>query len=263
MSRDLAVPKSTTGPKLERASRRAARRRALPPLVLMVWVLAGALAPSASAERDGASRAGIRTLYLIRHGAYDPNDTTDPEDGPWLVPLGVAQARLVAARLRAMPVTMTSLHSSTMPRARQTALVIGREFPDLELQQSDLLRECTPPTRRQDVMDRVGAERARECRDGLDQAFSEYFKPSRDADRHDIIVCHGNVIRYFTTRVLGVDPEAWLGMSIGNCSLTIVRVTANGTMMLMSYNDMGHMPPNLQTQTSVDNTGRELSVPQR
>lgn len=222
----------------------------------LVWVL------PAAGEQPSPSRAGVRTLYLIRHGAYDPSDTADPEDGPSLVPLGVAQARLVAARLRAMPVTMTSSHSSTMPRARQTALVIGREFPDLELQQSDLLRECTPPTRRQDVMDRVGAERARECREGLDRAFDEYFKPSREADRHDIIVCHGNVIRYFATRVLGVDPEAWLGMSIGNCSLTIVRVMANGTMMLMSYNDMGHMPPNLQTQTSVDNTGRELSVPQ-
>ncbi len=235
--------------------------RVLRSVILAACALSVVWGPRPVDAQTHSHPAGVRTLYLIRHGQYDHDDTSHPVDGPSLVPLGVAQARLVAARLRALPVEITSLTSSTMTRARETALVIGREFPNLELQHSDLLRECTPPTRRPDVMARVGPERARECRDTLDRAFSTYFTRSRDRDRHDVIVCHGNVIRYFTTRVLGVDPEAWLGMSIGNCSLTIVRIAANGTMMLMSYNDMGHMPPNLQTQTSVDNSGRFLEVP--
>ncbi len=47
---------------------------------------------------------GVRTIYLIRHGEYDIEDESDPSVGKSLVPLGVAQARLVGARLRGMPV---------------------------------------------------------------------------------------------------------------------------------------------------------------
>ena len=218
-------------------------------------------AGSVAAEGAEAPRTGVRTLYLIRHGQYDHGDTTDPVDGPALVPLGVAQARLVAARLRAVPVEMTSLRSSTMTRARETARVIGQEFPHLELQQDDVLRECTPPTRRSDVMARVRPERADRCREQLERAFATCFVPSASGDRHDIIVWHGNVISYFVTRVVEVDPQAWLGMTVGNCGLTVVRIRADGAMRLLSYNDVGHLPVNLQTHTGWDNSGRYLAVP--
>jgi serine/threonine-protein phosphatase PGAM5 len=88
------------------------------------------------------------------------------------------------------------------------------------------------------------------CTKQLDEAFELYFAPSPDADRHDVIVCHGNVIRYFVTKVLGVDTDAWLGMSIGNCSLTVVTVNANGSMKLLSFSDVGHLTPNMTTRTS-------------
>jgi len=192
---------------------------------------------------------GVRTVYLIRHGQYDHDDPRDPDVGKGLVPLGVAQAKLTAARLNGLPVEMSSLHSSTMTRARETALVIGEEFPNLELQTSKLIRECLPPNRRIDIMERVPAEALEACTQQLEEAFKVFFAPSPDADRNDIVVCHGNVIRYFVTRVLGVDTTAWLGMSIANCSLTVVKVLADGTTILLSYSDVGHIPPNLTTRT--------------
>ena len=87
---------------------------------------------------------GIRTLYLIRHGQYDHDDDRDPDIGKALIPLGIAQSRLVAGRLKSLPVTMNSLISSTMTRARQTAMIINQDFPELELRQTRLIRECTP-----------------------------------------------------------------------------------------------------------------------
>jgi serine/threonine-protein phosphatase PGAM5 len=189
-------------------------------------------------------------VYLIRHGEYDHADERDPDIVKGLVPLGVAQAKIVAARLRGLPVEISSLHSSTMTRARQTALVIGEEFLDLEVQKSRLIRECTPPTRRKDVMAEETKADLKACTRQLEEAFALYFAPSPDADRHDVLVCHGNVIRYFVTKVLGVDTEAWLGMSIGNCSLTVVTVNADGSMKLLSYSDVGHLPPNLTTRTA-------------
>jgi serine/threonine-protein phosphatase PGAM5 len=205
---------------------------------------------SHSAGEEPAKTDGVRTVYLIRHGEYDHDDERDPDVGKALVPLGVAQARITGARLRGLPAKMTSLHSSTMTRARQTALVIGEEFPDLELQTSRLIRECTPPTWREDVMAEETEADLQACTDQLEEAFPLYFAPSPDADRHDVVVCHGNVIRYFVTKVLKVEPLAWLGMSIGNCSLTVVKVNADGSMKLLSYGDVGHLPPNLTTRTA-------------
>ena len=206
---------------------------------------------SAGWSADEAKKSdGVRTIYLIRHGEYDSDDESDPTVGKALVPLGVAQARLVGARLRGMPVTFTSLHSSTMTRARQTAVVIGEEFPDLQLQSSALISECTPPTRRKDIMEGETPEDLDACTRQLEKAYPIFFAPSPDADRHDIVVCHGNVIRYFVTRALGIDTEAWLGMSIANCSLTVITVEADGLMKLLSYSDSGHIPPNLTTRTA-------------
>ena len=201
-----------------------------------------------------------RYLYLIRHGHYDYEDEADPDVGKALVALGVAQARLVAARLSSLPVEMTALRSSTMTRARQTARVIGEDFPGLKLEQSELLRECTPPTWREDVVADIDPAEMSECVDQLEKAYAEFFVPSPDLDRHEIVVCHGNVIRYFVTKVLGVDTLAWLGMSIGNCSMTVVRIDADGRMKLLMVADVGHIPPNLQT--GLDSKEKYLVVPE-
>jgi len=205
---------------------------------------------SVSTAEETEKTDGVRTVYLIRHGEYDHTDDRDPDVGKALVPLGVAQARIIASRLRGLPVEMTSLHSSTMTRARQTALVIGEEFPDLELQTSRLIRECTPRTWREDIMAEEEEADLEACAQQLEEAFPLYFAPSPDADRHDVIVCHGNVIRYFVTKILGVDTLAWLRMSIGNCSLTVVKVRGDGSMKLLSFGDVGHLPPNLSTRTA-------------
>ena len=204
---------------------------------------------------------GTRTIYLIRHGYYNESDVRDEFTGKGLTPLGIAQARLVSARLKGMPVNFTSLTSSTMTRARETALVINEDFHELQLTQSELICECTPPSWRKDVMAGVDTLHRKECVENLEKAFKEYFIPSPDIiDRNDIIVCHGNVIRYFVTKVLKVDTMAWLQMSIGNCSLTVIRIKPDGTMKLVSFSDVGHIPPNMQTETGGNNNLKELLI---
>jgi len=237
-------------------------RRAFSWVLMLVFIIIAASINSSLAicEEKVPRAKGIRTLYLIRHGEYNHEDKRDSYKGKGLVPLGIAQAKLVAARLRALPVKMTSLTSSTMTRARQTAMVINKDFPYLILHQSPLISECVPPTWRKDVMAEKNPEGMADCKIRLDKAFSKFFRPSPDKDRNDIIVCHGNVIRYFVTRVLGVEYKSWLRMAIYNCSLTVVRIYPDGAMKLVSFNDIGHIPPNLQTETSADNSARLLRV---
>jgi serine/threonine-protein phosphatase PGAM5 len=208
------------------------------------------------------SQSGSRTIYLIRHGEYNSEDERDPDVGKELVPLGIAQTRLLSSRLESMGIEFNSLNSSTMTRARQTAMIINEDFPKLNLQQSRLIRECTPPTWREDIMADESKSDLNDCVENLEKAFKEYFIPSTDEmDRHDIIVCHGNVIRYFVTKVLKVDTKAWLQMTIGNCSLTTVNIRPDSSLKLVSFNDLGHIPPNLQTLTGGENKSKSLELP--
>jgi len=217
---------------------------------------------SAVSYSQNDTQTGIRTIYLIRHGEYDQSDTIDAEVGKKLTPLGIAQARLLSNRLKGMEVEFTSLTSSTMTRARETAMAINEVFPELKLQQSPLISECIPPTWRKDIMADETESDLNMCAKNLETAFTEYFLPSPDGnDRNDIIVCHGNVIRYFVTKILKADPMSWLQMSITNCSLTIVRVLPDGSMKLDAFSDYGHIPENMRTFTGGDNESKELVVP--
>ena len=112
-------------------------------------------------------------------------------------------------------------------------------------------------------MARSDSTRMSACSAQFEDAFAKYFVPSEDStDRHDVLVCHGNVIRYFVTRSLRVDTLSWLQMSIGNCSLTIIRVRADGSTQLVAYSDVGHLPANLQTRTGGENEAKKLTLPE-
>lgn len=201
-------------------------------------------------------KPGVRTLFLIRHGDYDHDDDRHPDIGRGLIPLGIAQARLVGERLRSLPVKMNTIHASSMTRARETAYVIAESFPELKVQLTKLIRETVLPHYEDSTSFTPAAKKGQER---LNRAFDEFFVPSQKGDRHDVLVCHGNVIRYLTVKALGVEPLAWRGMSIINCSITVIKVFPNGRMRLISFNDVGHLPVNLQT--GVDGKSKQLIVP--
>lgn len=185
----------------------------------------------------------IRTLVLIRHGEYVHDKDCDEYTGCELDALGREQAALVAARLKAMPVAFSSLQCSPMTRARQTADIIALSFPDLKPAHHDDIHECTPSTHRQDIMDGMKPGEAADCDAQLQAAAARLLVPATAGhDEHDIVVCHGNVIRWMVCRVLGVDQQAWLQMSIANCSVTIIQVKADGALKLISFADSGHIP---------------------
>jgi broad specificity phosphatase PhoE/lysophospholipase L1-like esterase len=225
--------------------------------LLSLCALSAAGSPVVAAEKP-AERPFTHTIYLVRHGAYDQAAKVDPEVGGPLTPLGIAQARLVAARLRGLPVRIDSIASSTMERAGQTAVIVRESLPDVEFRQSSDLSECTPPASRH--LDGDSPDEQAACANRLDRVFGERFAAPRTIDRNDLIVAHGNVIRYFVAKALSVDTHAWLGFSVGHASLTVIRVHANGTMSVLAVGDLGHIPPNLQSWG--DDSDRQLFAPQ-
>lgn len=188
----------------------------------------------------------VRTVYFIRHGEYEHGN--DDVDEGCLVALGRQQARLIAERLDAQPVEFTSIQASTLCRARETAELIAPYFPDLEITLHDDIRECTPNTRRQDIMSEMEPGEAADCEANLLSAWQRIMTPvTGDQDEHDIVVCHGNIIRWYVCQVLKVDPIAWLEMSIANGSVTVMQVRADGSMKLISFADSGHIPWGMTT----------------
>ena len=188
-----------------------------------------------------------RTIYLVRHGSYTSDPAAKPDVGPPLTPLGVAQARLVAARLKGMP-HFDSLTSSKMLRAMQTAAVVHESLPDVPTASSALLSECTPPALVKLSDDPPAQSNA--CSQRLDAAFAQFFVPAKEDEKNDVLVCHGNVIRYFATKALGVDTRTWFKMSVAHTSVTTIRVGGDGSFKVLGLGDVGHVPPPLQSSGS-------------
>ena len=219
--------------------------------VLIVMGVAHAGTPQSNAAR---------TIILVRHGNYVEDPSVDPKVGPHLSPIGVALAYLVAARLAGLPGHFDAMFVSPMNRARDTAAAIARSFPGSHFQVVDDLAECTPPTRRVEVTAHEKPADMAACAARLDRVFTTYFRPAVGHEQTDLMVCHGNVIRYLVTRTLGVDTKAWLEMSVGNASITRIRVQADGRFKVLSVGDVGHIPPNLRTGATGD-ADRSLAVP--
>lgn len=224
----------------------------------MIKVLCCTLLALVSGIAAAQQPAVTHTLYLIRHGAYVADRNADPQLGPGLTALGIAQARLIAARLSGAGVTFDSMTSSTLQRARDTAAVMHETLASVPVAQSPLLRECMPPVF--ESVEGEAAERAA-CAKQLDQAFAEFFRPASKTSRNDILVAHGNVIRYLVMKALKVDTRAWLGMTVPHASLTVIQVYADGSIKVLAVGDSGHIPSPLLSWG--DASDRQLAVPAR
>jgi serine/threonine-protein phosphatase PGAM5 len=226
--------------------------RLLPCLSLLLLV-----APAYSAE---TAAPAARTIVLVRHGYYVPDPAADERLGPHLASIGVAQAQLVGARLAGLPTRFDAMYVSPVQRARDTAAVIAGDFPGRRFKVIDDLAECTPPSRRAEIMTHEKPADLAACKAQFDRLFARYFRPATGHAHTDLMVCHGNVIRYLVARALDVDSTAWLEMSVGNASITEIRIEADGRFKVLAVGDRGYLPASLFTGATGDDE-RSLAIP--
>ena len=215
---------------------------------------------TAAAHGADIQAPAARTIVLVRHGYYVPDPALGDQPGPHLAPIGVAQAQLVGARLAGLPTRFDAMYVSPVQRARDTAAIIAADFPGRHFEVVDDLAECTPPTRRPEAMAHEKPKDLAACQAQLDRVFARYFKPAAGGERTDLFVCHGDVIRYLVTRALGVDTKAWLEMSVGNASITEIRIEADGRFKVIAVGDVGHLPPSMLTGATGDSE-HTLAIP--
>ena len=198
-----------------------------------------------------------RLIYLVRHGQYQRLSPDELEsdytveqairvDGG-LTTLGIEQAKMTAQRLRSYPIS--AIYCSSLPRAVQTAEIIAQEFPGIPLRRTRILRECIPcvPPFISRFFPKVPSEEIARGLKQAEEAYERYFKRARGKDKHEIVVCHGNLMRYFVSCVLEVEPETWGKMGIFNCGISQVKISHRWTGVVC-HNDSGHLPEDKRTQ---------------
>lgn len=191
---------------------------------------------------------GKRTLYLVRHGQY----RIHLRENGGLTDKGKTQSHLTAQALSGYPFSV--IYCSPVLRAVQTADIIAEELAAVERHDNEALRECIPsiPTRYAAYFagshPDLTTERVTDCAERLDSAYREYFRPNTlEKDTYELIICHGNVIRYFVSRVLNLDGDGWSNMLINNCGISRILIDHDGQSFLVSHNDIGHIPEDLRT----------------
>ena len=188
-------------------------------------------------------------LYLVRHGEQQDAEYGLP-DGP-LSGKGVRQARAIAERLGGVP--FTRAWHSPLQRAEETAKIMTERMPALESQPSSLLMDCIPsgptidmPNSFESFFGSVSPAQIEAGEAQMSDAVAEFFASARD-DQHDLLITHNFVIAWFVREVFGAPSWRWLGINQANCGLTIIRVRSAKPPVLVTHNDLGHLPVELRT----------------
>ena len=94
----------------------------------------------------------------------------------------------------------------------------------------------------------LSARKLRRDRAYADQAYLRYVRPSPRRERHELLVAHSNLIRYFVVRALGGrNTSAWARLDIRQCAISTIAVKPDGTTLLVRHNDAAHIPLDQQT----------------
>lgn len=190
-----------------------------------------------------------RYIYLVRHGEQVDAEFGLPE-GP-LSKRGREQAERIADRLA--PVKFDGAFTSPLQRAVDTADVITSRLGIEPATPSALLMDCVPAGPNPDMPQAfekfyggISEEQILAGEAQMADATAEWLAPARD-DRHDLLITHNFVIAWFVREVFGAAAWRWLGINQANCGLTIIRVRTAKPPVLLTHNDLGHLPPELRT----------------
>jgi serine/threonine-protein phosphatase PGAM5 len=193
--------------------------------------------------------SAVRVLYLVRHGHYDSRDPRDQTEGKALLPEGIRQAELTGERFARLGAPINHVYCSDFTRARQTAEIIAARLPGVPLHVDPDLREIVTFHYRKgtpSVLEELGGPDRESHPATAIAAFAKYFARLPDGSHREVLVCHGNLIRYFLSRLWALTPAQWDDLFIHNCSITEIHIDSGGVSEVVSVCNEDHIPKELQ-----------------
>jgi len=184
-----------------------------------------------------------RFLYLVRHGEAD-------DDGA-LTAAGRQQATAAGERLR--HVRFSAIRHSPLQRAEETAELIADHLPGVPVGPSGLLGDYLPPV--PGLPDLPPAYAALvdsytpdERAEGAELAAAAIDRYARPAGRggSELLVTHNFLIGWFVRHSVEAPDWRWLGLNQCHGAITVLLYRTSEPAALVSYNDIGHLPPPLR-----------------
>lgn len=195
-------------------------------------------------EAAKPNSTATRHILLVRHGQYQyAEDDLDCH----LTPLGREQTDLTGQRLAQLNYPYARIVYSTMTRAIESTDEIIKHLPGVPAVPCDFVREGAPFPPEPEVPGWPPEGKKAFEVDGrrIESAFQHYIHradTTQTEDSYEIVVCHGNVIRYFVCRALQLPPEAWIRISLDHGSLTWLTIQPSGNVSLRWLGNSGYMP---------------------
>jgi serine/threonine-protein phosphatase PGAM5 len=184
-----------------------------------------------------------RFLYLVRHGEADDDDA--------LTEAGQQQASAAGERLR--NIRFSAIRHSPQQRAGETAELIAGYQPGVPVGASGLLGDYLPPVSGlpdlpPSYAGLVGSYTPAERSEGAELAAAAISRYARAAgpDGSELIVTHNFLIGWFVRHALDAPDWRWLGLNQCHCAVTVIRYRTGMPASLVSFNDVGHLPPRLR-----------------
>jgi serine/threonine-protein phosphatase PGAM5 len=206
------------------------------------------------------SRNVKRQIILVRHGQYQNESASKKDEDHFLTDLGRRQAeetgKYLAACIGSSPLyrakTVSAVYVSDLQRARQTCDLMLQGMPGvapaMPTAVDPLLREIFPCDPQPPYPKKARPESERI----IEAAFGKYFhRPTESESNVEVIVAHGNVIRYFLCRALQVPPEAWLRFNLPHCSVTSITIDGRGFVSVGAVGSVNHLAPAEQSLMNV------------
>ncbi|MEY2228502.1 MULTISPECIES: histidine phosphatase family protein [Streptomyces] len=191
-----------------------------------------------------------RYLYLVRHGEALPDESGLTENGR-------RQAVLLGRRLQDVP--LAAVHHGPLPRAEQTARLIGDQLADVPLHRSEAAGDYVPylpgreelPPESADLFLRFlegASAEEREHGPALARRAMDLFTGpvDGDEDRHELVVTHNFLVAWLVRDAMFAPKWRWLGLNHSNAALTVIRYAPDRPASVLFSNDMRHLPNELR-----------------
>jgi probable phosphoglycerate mutase len=191
--------------------------------------------------------AATRYLYLVRHGEALPDESG-------LTDSGRQQAVLLGRRLRDCPLSV--IHHGPLPRAEQTARLIGEQIGDVPLCRSEAAGDYVPhiPTREElpaefflRFLEGATAEERERGPELARRAVGLFTGPvDGTQDRHELVVTHNFLVAWLVRDAMQAPKWRWLGLNHANAALTVIRYAPGRPPSVLVTNDMRHLTADLR-----------------
>ncbi|MFJ6049368.1 histidine phosphatase family protein [Streptomyces sp. NPDC092307] len=191
-----------------------------------------------------------RYLYLVRHGEALPDESGLTENGR-------RQAVLLGRRLKDVP--LAAVHHGPLPRAQETARLIGDQLTGVPLHRSEAAGDYVPylpareelPPESADLflrfLEGASAEEREQGPELARRAMDLFTGPvDGDEDRHELVVTHNFLVAWLVRDAMFAPKWRWLGLNHSNAALTVIRYAPDRPACVLFSNDMRHLPAELR-----------------